>query len=115
MESRYGQASQAHRYQMDLRLRTRKKCESLHEYFYEMRRMSSLAWPGEQGSKATESNAINAFITGLSNPSIRREVLMRRTATLEEAFDIASTLEAIEAGDRTHSEMDGFDPDGRKR
>src|SRR5258708_247518 len=74
----------------------RKPGDSLTSLFHDITRLTSLAWPDELSTDAVMGTQIDAFVKATGSPLLRREILMRALATLEQALDIAVQVEAIE-------------------
>src|SRR6266496_180773 len=113
LKSRYGKTKQTDRYQMELRLLRRKKGDTIYTIYDTIKRLSALAWSGEENAKHVVSSNISTFAEVIESPATRKEILLRRPQTLEDALDVASNMEFIEAYDRESSDV--YDPDGRKR
>src|SRR6266496_1312485 len=51
LAARYGTEAQAAGFRSELKWRTKKRTESQHDLYYDVRRLASLAWPGQQGTQ----------------------------------------------------------------
>src|SRR5467141_3639738 len=98
---------------MELRLLRRQKGDTIYVLFDKIKRLSSLAWPGEESAPHVISANINTFAEVIESASTRKEILLKRPKSLEEALEIASCMEFIESSTREH--VVSFEPDGKKK
>jgi len=95
LAARYGTEAQAAGFRSELKWRTKKKSETQHDLYYDVRRLASLAWPGQQGTQVTEDNAIDAFADAQEDDRIRTEISMQGAKTLVEALNVAVKYENL--------------------
>jgi len=80
------------RFQTELRCRRRRKGESLRELAQDIRRLMSLAYPGEKSGLA-EHIARDAFLIALEDPEFELKIREREPADLDTALKIAQRYE----------------------
>ncbi len=112
LKARYGQASHSDRYEMELRMLKRKKGDTALSLFTAVRRCSALAWPGEWTPQMMKT-VINNYADALDRSDIRKELMIRKPKTLEEALSIATTMEFIDSSDQHRSGLS--DEDGKRK
>ena len=95
LKNRFGGDSQCERYRAELRSIKRKKNDTVQTVYQEIRRLMALAFPG-QGGPLWETLARDAFLDALGDIDMRRRVLERDPATLDEAMKLVCRLEAID-------------------
>src|SRR6266568_2632718 len=121
LAARYGTEAQAAGFRSELKWRTKKGTETQHDLYYDVRRLASLAWPGQQGTQVTEDNAIDAFADAQEDDRIRTEISMRGAKTLVEALNMAVKYENLHKDKRPKAApavsptRDPYDAEGRKR
>jgi len=84
------------RFRMELKIRRRRKGESLQSVYLDIKRLLALAYPGETGS-VIESMGVDAFVDSFLDRDLRRQVLQRGCHTLDEALSWAIRMEAIDS------------------
>ena len=92
LKSRFGGKGMEGRFQTELRCRRRKRGETLRELAQDIRRLMSLAYPGEKSGLA-EHLARNAFLTALDDPEFELKIREREPPDLETAARIAQQFE----------------------
>ena len=92
LRQRFGSKGMEEQYQTELRCRRRKKGEFIRELAQDIRRLLSLAYPGEQ-SKMFEVCAKDAFLAALNDPEAEMKIREREPETLDAAVKIAQRLE----------------------
>jgi hypothetical protein len=88
----FGNSGLEEKYQTELRGRRRRRGESLQSLYMEIRRMMSLAYPGETGS-LSEVMAKDAFIAALDDRALEQKVREHEPKTLDAALKIATRFE----------------------
>jgi hypothetical protein len=96
LKSRYGSDHQMERFRMELKVRRRRKGESLQNVYLDIKRLLALAYPGETGS-VIESMGVDVFVNAFADKELRRQVLQRGCTTLDEALSWAIRMEAIDS------------------
>jgi hypothetical protein len=92
LRSRFGGKGMEERFQTELRCRRRTKGESLRELAQDIRRLMSLAYPGEK-SGLVEHIARDAFLTALDDPEFELKIREREPPDLDSASKIAQRYE----------------------
>jgi hypothetical protein len=92
---RYVTAGQELKYQTELRYRRRGKNETLQALHQDVRRLFSLAYPGET-SALSEQLACDAFFTALGDRQLEFQVCKCEPVDLETALRITLQLETFE-------------------
>lgn len=82
-------------YRCEFRNRKRKEKESVADYGYALRRLSSLAFP-DLPVYARESMLIDQYISGLGNQELRRHVQFAHAQSFDKAISLALEFEAFE-------------------
>jgi len=95
VRQRWGSEGQEERYQSELRSRRRKRGETLQNLYQEIRRLMSLAYPGEL-SKFSESIAKDAFLSALDDVRLELRCREQEPKDLDAALRIALRFEQYE-------------------
>ena len=98
LKNRFGSLNEEERYRTELKVRRRRRGESLQSVYQDIRRLMALAFPGQSGP-LWEIMARDAFVESLGDPTLRLRVLERDPETLEQALKLASRLEALGYGE----------------
>jgi len=80
------------KFQSELRCRRRNKGESLRELAQDIRRLMTLAYPGEK-STLSEHIARDAFLSALADSEFELKIREREPATLDDAVRVAQRFE----------------------
>jgi len=80
------------KFQSELRFRRRNKGESLRELAQDIRRLMTLAYPGER-STLSEHIARDAFLMALADPELELKIREREPASLDDAVRITQRFE----------------------
>ena len=95
----------------ELRCRRRNKGESLRELAHDIRRLMTLAYPGEQSS-LSEHIARDAFLSALGDPDFELKIREREPTDLDGALAIAQRYEvfkgAVESSAATRPRLNRF-------
>ena len=105
LKARFGSDNQAERFRAELRSRKRSKGESLQKRYQDMRRLMSLAYPGES-STLSDIVGRHAFLEALDDQTLRVRILEKERKNVDEALNIASRLKAFDV-------MGSFGPEGK--
>ena len=92
---RFGNDNQAERFRAELRIRRRKRGESLQTLYQDICRLMTLAYPGPTSS-LSEIVGRDAFLEALDDQQLRVRILEREPRTLDEALNAAVRLEAFD-------------------
>jgi len=94
LRGRFGGKGMEERFQTELRCRRRHKGESLRELAQDIRRLMSLAYPGEKSGLA-EHIARDAFLIALEDPEFELKIRECEPADLDTALKIAQRYEIL--------------------
>ena len=92
LKKRYSSKGMEEKFQSELRCLRRRRGESIRELAQEVRRLLSLAYPGEQ-STMFEHCARDHFLTSLNDPELELKVRERDPPDMETAVRLAMRLE----------------------
>ena len=95
LDRRFGAENKAELNKTLLKNRRRKKGETLPELAQGIRRLVRNAYP-DANSQIMESLAKDQFLDALDNPDLRWKIFQARTASLDEALEIAIECEAFQ-------------------
>ena len=90
----YGSVGQAEVYRSQLKIRRRKKGESLTDLAQDIRKLMSLAYLGPQ-DRTTEALALDSFLEALEDPEFTVQVQAQNPRNLDGALRIAQRMEAV--------------------
>lgn len=96
LRRRFGSDDQQEKFQAELRARRRRRGETLAELYQDIRRLMTLAYPGESTSSLCEQIAKDYFIAGLGDRDLELKIREREPRDLESAFKHAVRLEAYD-------------------
>jgi len=96
LRRRFGSDDQQEKFQAELRARRRRRGETLAELYQDIRRLMSLAYPGERTSSLCEQIAKDYFIASLGDRDFELQIREREPRDLESAFKHAVRLEAYD-------------------
>jgi len=82
------------RFQTELRCRRRHRGESLRKLAQDIRRLMTLAYPGEK-SRWAEHIACDVFLTALNDPEFELKIREREPVDLDEALKLARRFEVF--------------------
>ena len=97
LKDRFGAVGIEERYQTELRCRRRREGESIRELAQDIRRLMSLAYPGDGDSRIGQHIARDAFLAALGDPDLQLRVRDKDPHTLEEAVKFALRREINKA------------------
>ena len=117
LEQRFGNRNQAELHKVQLKTRCKSKNETYQEMAQAIRRLTREAYPRTDAS-THETLALDAFIEGISDDSIREKVLDRKPTDLESAVLLAVEYEARKRADtlrgKKHARVAKSEPAGVK-
>ena len=96
-QSRFGNKSRLEKFHADLRNRKRGRNETLQELYLGLCRLRALASGEGSDEKYPEKYFRNIFVDALNDRDMRRAVLVQNPGSMEEAYRVATHLEAIDA------------------
>jgi len=96
LRRRFGSDDQQEKFQAELRARRRRRGEPLAELYHDVRRLMTLAYPGEWNSSLCEQIAKDYFIASLADRDLELKIREREPRDLESAFRRAVRLEAYD-------------------
>jgi len=96
LRRRFGSDDQQEKFQAELRARRRRRGETLAELYQDVRRLMTLAYPGEGASSLCEQIAKDYFIASLGDRDLELKIREREPRDLESAFKHAVRLEAYD-------------------
>ena len=100
-DSRFGNQLRLEKFHADLRNRMRGRNEPLQELYLDLCRLRALASGESSDEKFPEKYFRNIFVDALNDREFRRAVLVQNPGTMEEAYRVATQLEAIDASYNT--------------
>ena len=114
LRRRFGSQDQQEKFQAELRARRRRRGETLAELYQDVRRLMTLAYPGEGTSSLCEQIAKDHFIAALGDRDLELKIREREPRDLESAFKHAVRLEAYDKAVDDRSDQQRF-RSGRNR
>jgi len=108
LRERYGAEGLERRYIADLHTRRKSKDESLRELAQDIKRLVSLAYPGEETTKISESIAIESFLRGLSDSEMATKIRERDPRTFEKAVKLALLFETTSEETSSYAGRRGY-------
>ena len=96
LRRRFGSQDQQEKFQAELRARRRRRGETLAELYQDVRRLMTMAYPGEGTSSLCEQIAKDYFIMALADRDLELKIREREPQDLESAFKHAVRLEAYD-------------------
>ena len=102
LRCRYSGKGMEERFQTELRCRRRHRGESLRELAQDIRRLMTLAYPGEKSSLA-EHIARDVFLTALNDPEFELKIREREPVDLDEARKLAQRFEVFKSAVQSSS------------
>ena len=97
LQDRFGNKSSFEKFHADLQNRRRGRNESLQELFLDLCRLRALVSSDDSDEQFPEKYFRNIFVDALNDREFRRDVLVQNPGTMEEAYRVATQLEAIDA------------------
>jgi len=92
LRKRFGSRGMEERFQTELRCRRRKRDETIRELAQDIRRLLTLAYPGEQ-SRVIEHIGRDAFLAALDDPEFELKIRERDPSDLDTAVCLAQRFE----------------------
>ena len=105
LKARFGSENQAERFRAELRSRKRTKGETLQKLYQDVRRLMSLAYPGES-SFLSDIVGRDAFLEALEDQALRVRIPERELKNVDDALNMASRLEAFDIMGSTGQEAE---------
>ena len=105
LKVRFGSENQAERFRSELRSRKRTKGEPLQKLYQDVRRLMSLAYPGES-SVLLDIVRRDAFLKALDDQALRVHTLEKEPKNLDDGLNMASCLEAFDIMGSTGQEAE---------
>ena len=102
LRCRYSGKGMEERFQTELRCRRRHREESLRELAQDIRRLMTLAYPGEKSTFA-EHIARDVFLTALNDPEFELKIREREPVDLDEALKLAQRFEVFKSAVQSSS------------
>jgi len=96
LRRRFGSDDQQEKFQAELRARRRRRGETLAELYQDVRRLMTLAYPGEGTSSICEQIAKDYSFASLGDRDLEPKIREREPRDLESAFKHAVRLEAYD-------------------
>ena len=97
LQGRFGNKLRLEKFHADLRNRKRGRNEPLQELYLDICRLRALATGESSEERFPEKYFMNIFVDALNDREFRRAVLVQNPGTMEEAYRVATHLEAIDA------------------
>ena len=97
LQDRFENKLRLEKFHADLQNRRRGRTESLQDLYLDLCRLRALASDGNSDGKFPEKYFRNVFVDALNDRDFRRAVLVQNPGTMEEAYRVATQLEAIDA------------------
>ena len=97
LQDRFGNKLRLEKFQADLENRRRGRNESLQDLYLDLCRLRALAFGQDSDDKFPEKYFRNVFVDALNDREFIRAVLLQNPGTMEEAYRVATQLEAIDA------------------
>jgi hypothetical protein len=94
LRDRFGEKGMEEKFKNELRCRRRPKGESIRELAQDVRRLMTLAYPGEQSS-LSEHIARDAFLSALDEPDMELKIREREAADFDSAVKLAQLFEVF--------------------
>ena len=105
LRCRYSGKGMEEKFQTELRCRRRHRGESLRELAQDIRRLMTLAYPGERSGLA-EHIARDIFLTALNDPEFELKIREREPVDLDEALKLAQRFEVFKSAVQSSSSRD---------
>jgi len=102
LKTRFSGKGMEEKFQSELRCRRRSRGESLRELAHDVRRLMTLAYPGEQSS-LSEHIARDAFLSALADSEFELKIREREPVDLDDALRIAQRYEVFKSADESSS------------
>ena len=97
LQDRFENKSSFEKFHADLQNRRRGHNESLQDLFLDLCRLRALVSSDVSDEQFPEKYFRNIFVDALNDREFRRDVLVQNPGTMEEAYRVATQLEAIDA------------------
>ena len=114
LETRFGNKLRLETFHADLRKRRRGPNETLQDLYLDLCRLRALATSEVEDEKYPEMYFRKIFVDALNDRELRRTVLVQNPGTMEEAYRVATRLEAINAYETPVSEFNRSRPNLRQ-
>ena len=97
LQDRFGNKLSFEKFHADFQNRRRGRSESLQDLYLDLCRLRALASSDASDEKFPEKYFRNIFVDALNDREFRRAVLVQNPGSMEEAYRVATHLEAIDA------------------
>ena len=97
LQNRFGNRLRRETFHADIRNRKRGRGESLQDLYLDLCRLRALASGEGSDDKFPEKYFRNIFVDALNDRDFRKALLVKNPGTMEEAYRVATQLEAIDA------------------
>ena len=97
LQDRFGNKLRLEKFHADLQNRRCGRSEPLQDLYLDLCRLRALASSDASDEKIPEKYFRNIFVDVLNNREFRRAVMAQNPGTMEEAYRVATRLEAIDA------------------
>jgi hypothetical protein len=97
LETRFGDLDQVERYRSELRVRRRRRGETLQSLYHDVCRLLALGYPGDT-SEYGKIAARDAFVNCLGDEELRIRILENGATSIEQAYSVAVRYESFRAG-----------------
>ena len=114
LQSRFGNILRIETFHADLRKRRRRPNETLQDLYLDLCRLRALATSEVEDERYPEMYFRKIFVDSLNDRELRRAVLVQNPGTMEEAYRVATRLEAINAYETPVSEFNRNRPNLRQ-
>ena len=114
LQNRFGNRLRRETFHADLRNRKRGRGESLQDLYLDLCKLRALASGEGSDDKFPEKYFRNIFVDALNDRDFRRAVLIQNPGTMEEAYQVATQLEAIDAYDTPVADISRTKPKVRQ-
>ena len=94
---RFGNENQQERFRTEMKSRKRQPGETLQQLYRDLCRLKSLAFGQEVESSFSKLFMRDVFLDAINNRELRKQILIQKPSTMEEALKMATHIEAIDA------------------
>ena len=108
LELRFQNRHQTERFTAELKGRRQKYGESLQALYQDLCRLKSLAFGKSEESEFSNLYLRDVFLDAINDREMRRTILIKEPATMEEALRIACRIEAIDASGINDIDKESF-------
>ena len=102
---RFGNENQRERFRAEMKSRKRCPGETLQQLYRDLCRLKSLAFGQEEESSFSKLFMRDIFLEAINNRDLRKQILIQKPSTMEEALKMATHIEAIDALETPKSDV----------